>query len=95
MGGTNRACAQETVQSMLADRSSWPLPQGGSAKALLDRLSTQQSAPVAWEDWLYLDNLEKEAGTAQGRPRVKFDNHDKLRGALRQYQLSKARMEQR
>ena len=82
--GTNRACAQETVQSMMADRSSWPVTRPESLAALLDRLFAQKPRPVVWEDWLYLDNLEKQAGNTHGRRRVKFDDRENLRAALRQ-----------
>jgi hypothetical protein len=69
---------------MMADRSSWPVTRPESLAALLDRLFAQKPRPVVWEDWLYLDNLEKQAGNTQGRPRVKFDDRENLRAALRQ-----------
>jgi len=89
--GTNRACAHETVQSMLADRSNWPLPESGAMKILLDRLFACDTPPVVWEDWLHLDHLETEIGRAEGRPRIKFDDINKLHDVLRKYRLSKAR----
>jgi ferredoxin--NADP+ reductase len=92
--GTNRACAQETVQSMLADRSNWPQPDSGAMKILLDRLLADNVPPVVWEDWLHLDYLEKEIGRAEGRPRIKFDDMNKLNDVLREYRSSKARAEQ-
>ncbi|MEY3900484.1 MAG: hypothetical protein RI962_1639 [Pseudomonadota bacterium] len=88
--GTNRACAQDTVQSMLADRSHWPLPESGALKRLLDRLFASDTPPVAWEDWLHLDHLETEIGRADGRPRIKFDDMRKLHEVLRAYRSSKA-----
>ena len=91
--GTNRACAQETVQSMLADRSNWPQPQSGSMKILLDRLFAGDMPPVVWEDWLHLDQLETEIGLSEGRPRIKFDDMNKLHDVLRKYRSSKPRAE--
>ena len=80
--GTNRACAQETVQAMLADRSLWPQPRAGALEDLLRRLDGRRWRPVGWDDWLVLDELEKLAGSASGRPRVKFDERGPLRDAL-------------
>lgn len=80
--GNNRACAQETVQSMLADRRHWPPAERAKVDALLARLSARRLCPVAWQDWLHLDELEKQAGSVQGRPRVKFDERSRLRAAL-------------
>ncbi len=80
--GTNRACAQETVQSMLADRSHWPEAALGKIDDLLARLSVRRQRPVDWQDWLRLDELEKQAGSVQGRPRIKFDERSRLRAAL-------------
>ncbi len=80
--GTNRGCAQETVQSILADRSRWRQPPQDAIAHLLARLSGGRMRPVAWEDWLLLDALERQAGSAQGRPRVKFDERAALRDAL-------------
>jgi len=87
--GTNRACAQDTVQSMLADRSHWPLPEPAALKSLLDRLLASDIPPITWEDWLHLDRLETEIGRADGRPRIKFDDSRKLQSLLRQYRSSK------
>ena len=80
--GTNRACAQETVQAMLADRSRWPQPRSGALEDLLGRLDARRWRPVGWDDWLVLDELERQAGSASGRPRVKFDERGTLRAAL-------------
>ena len=91
--GTNRACSQETVQSMLADRSNWPQPESGSMKILLDRLFAGDMPPVVWEDWLHLDQLETEIGRSEGRPRIKFDDMNKLHDVLSKYRSSKPRAE--
>jgi ferredoxin--NADP+ reductase len=87
--GTNRACAQDTVQSVLADRNHWPLPESGALTSLLDSLFASDTPPVAWEDWLHLDHLETEIGRADGRPRIKFDDMRTLNDVLRKYRSAK------
>ena len=62
--GTNRACANETVESMLADRDGWP-------RVSRTDLAAAFGAPVAWADWLRLDHTEKARGGETNRPRVK------------------------
>jgi ferredoxin--NADP+ reductase len=87
--GTNRACAQDTVQSVLADRNHWPLPESGALTSLLDSLFASDTPPVAWEDWLHLDHLETEIGRADGRPRIKFDDMRTLNDVLCKYRSAK------
>lgn len=65
--GTNRACAVETVESMLADRGSW-------ARVPRIDLTTDFAAPVSWADWSRLDQIEKARGSEASRPRVKVTN---------------------
>jgi len=73
--GTNRACANETVESMLADRSNWP-------HARHDDIASTLAACVSWADWLRLDQIERARGSEAGRPRVKVANVATMLAAL-------------
>jgi ferredoxin--NADP+ reductase len=70
--GTNRACALETVESMLADASRWPPVAPEAAAVLVARLHASSRRPVSWTDWLRLDRIERCRGQAESRPRVKL-----------------------
>lgn len=72
--GSNRSCAEATVQAMLADRPGWPTPAPGAVDGLLSHLRASGRPPVEWADWCRLDALERQRGAAQGRPRVKLDD---------------------
>lgn len=80
--GHNRACAEETVQALLADRQCWQAGRPDGAAALLQRLSARGRPPFGWADWRRLDAVERERGAAQGRPRVKLDEGAALLAAL-------------
>ncbi|MDX1430395.1 MAG: FAD-dependent oxidoreductase, partial [Rhodothermales bacterium] len=70
--GTNKACATETVKSMLEDVGEG-LDQPESDWSALEALIRERQPHVfTYEDWKRLDALESERGQAQGRPRVKF-----------------------
>lgn len=73
--GTNRACATETVESMLADRGGWlRAPHFGLAPGL--------DAAVSWVDWLRLDQMEKSRGSEANRPRMKMTRVGEMLAAL-------------
>lgn len=84
--GSNRACAEETVATLLADRPGWPARAPGAAvaavAALWRRVDAAGHRPVGWADWQRLDALERERGRLQGRPRVRFDERAAVREAL-------------
>lgn len=81
--GSNRACAEETVQAMLSDRPRWAAAGGPAAPAaLLEGLLARGRRPLDWSDWRRLDAVERERGAAQGRPRVKLDDGVAIRAAL-------------
>lgn len=70
--GTNKACAKETVASMLEDAAE--LPEGrepAGRDAILALLSERRPDFVTAEDWRTLDEIETERGAAEDRPRVK------------------------
>lgn len=81
--GSNRACAEETAQALLADRPRLAAAGGPAAPAaLLARLLERGPRPLDWADWRRLDAVERERGAAQGRPRVKLDDSGLIRAAL-------------
>lgn len=73
--GTNRACATETVESMLADREAWP-------HAPRIDLARELDAAVSWADWLRLDRMETSRGAETSRPRVKLTRVVEMLAAL-------------
>lgn len=70
--GTNRACAAETVASLLDDYAagSLPDPVGGAAE-FAARLAERGLPVVDFAGWQALDAYEVAAGSEVGRPRVK------------------------
>jgi ferredoxin/flavodoxin---NADP+ reductase len=67
--GTNKKDAADTVGRILEDAGSLPEPREEPTGAWL-----AERAPdaVTWEGWQAIDDAEKAAGEAQGRPRVKM-----------------------
>lgn len=72
--GTNKACAAETVRTLLddiADGRIAPAPEPSAAAA--DALyRSRVERPVSWEDWIRINAAEIAQGEAEGRPRRKF-----------------------
>lgn len=71
--GSNRVDAEETVEALLADFIAGKLtaPTGDRA-ALQALLAQRQPELVDRKGWKTIDQAEKAAGKAAGRPRVKF-----------------------
>jgi ferredoxin--NADP+ reductase len=70
--GTNKKCAQETVDRLLEDLAAGALPQPTREPAeLLDALAERGVDVVDYAGWEAIDVHERTAGEAQGRPRVK------------------------
>ncbi|MFD3592838.1 FAD-dependent oxidoreductase [Nocardia sp. NPDC058640] len=71
--GSNRADAEETVEALIADFIGGKLtaPTGDRA-ALRALLAQRQPDLVDRKAWKTIDQAEKAAGKAAGRPRVKF-----------------------
>lgn len=80
--GTNRACALETVESMLGDMDRWPTPIRGAENDLIAHLHIPPGHPVTWQDWLRLDSIEQARGRKENRPRVKIERVSEMLGAL-------------
>lgn len=79
--GTNRLCASETAQAVLADAAA--IPRRGSDSAAVDGLLSARGVNVVdWNRWLAIEAAELELGAATGRERVKLhDRTDMLSAA--------------
>ncbi|MBJ7347852.1 MAG: FAD-dependent oxidoreductase [Thermoleophilaceae bacterium] len=77
--GTNRKCATETVDLLLEDQAAGKLATGGSAPAdaIVNLLNERSINYVPYAGWSAIDQQERSAGEAQGRPRVKLETWDK------------------
>jgi ferredoxin--NADP+ reductase len=69
--GTNKPDAAETVATLMAAWRAGTLPPPGAGD-VVELLEARGVRYVTYEDWKLLDQLETEAGTREGRPRVKF-----------------------
>jgi ferredoxin--NADP+ reductase len=71
--GTNKSCAQETVNALVDDYNDGRLPDPVAGQRALERLvHGRQPQVVDHERWLAVDEAEVVRGRAEGRPRDKF-----------------------
>ncbi len=75
--GTNRACAVETVGSLLEDLGSLPTEKAGT-EALLSILSERGTRVVEFADWQKIDTEEVSRGEPKGKPREKFTRREEM-----------------
>ncbi|QZT59586.1 FAD-dependent oxidoreductase [Mycolicibacterium austroafricanum] len=75
--GTNRTCAQETVDNLMADLAGGRLNRT-AAGDIGELLATRDVAAIDWQGWLSIDAAERARGDETSRPRVKFVNVDEL-----------------
>lgn len=82
--GTNKPCAQSTVDSLLEDVREGRITGQVPPRAVLERLlHERQRDLVSYDDWRILDEVERERGEAAGgRPRVKFNRIEDMLAAL-------------
>ena len=77
--GTNKKCAHETVDRLLEDLQAGRLPAPEHSAAELDTLLDARGATrVDYASWERIDEHERAAGEAQGRPRVKLTRREHL-----------------
>jgi adrenodoxin-NADP+ reductase len=79
--GTNLQCAEETVATLAADVKArlLPPPSAPGGVAELARLAREAGArPVSLAGWLRIDAAERAAGAAQGRPRDKATDWERM-----------------
>jgi ferredoxin--NADP+ reductase len=71
--GTNKKCAQETVDLLLEDLDAGKLPEPTTTpNALLQELEERGVEVVDYAGWELIDAHEKSLGEPRGRPRVKL-----------------------
>ncbi|MBI5106771.1 MAG: FAD-dependent oxidoreductase [Solirubrobacterales bacterium] len=79
--GTNKKCAQETVDALLEDLEAGKLDLAAerpTAEEVVERLVERQPHLVDYEGWQSIDRHEKGLGEPQGRPRVKLTRVQEL-----------------
>ena len=83
--GTNKKCATETVDGLLADVAEGRLAGGTAASAehVSALLAERGVEVVTSEGWAAIDSVELARGAEQGRPRVKLARWDELLAAAR------------
>ncbi len=83
--GTNKACAVETVASMIEDAEQMPVESDGAVDpdTILAVLSERCPDYVTADDWRRLDEAETERGKSEGRPRVKVVRVDEMLDLMR------------
>ncbi len=71
--GTNKSCALQTVQQLVADYNDGLLADPAAKPAALDKLVRSRRPDVVdAEGWKAIDEAEIARGGADGRPRDKF-----------------------
>ena len=84
--GTNRTCAEETVDHLFEDFDAGVLGSGtdtGDRDQLRALLADRGLAPVDWAGWRGIDAAERDRGAGTARPRVKFVAIDEMLSAAR------------
>ncbi|MGQ4615638.1 FAD-dependent oxidoreductase [Nocardia sp. R7R-8] len=72
--GTNKKCARDTVRALLADAAAGVLPRDGTlaAAAVKSIVAKRRPQMIDQRGWLRIDDHERRAGRALGRPRHKI-----------------------
>jgi ferredoxin/flavodoxin---NADP+ reductase len=68
--GSNKQCAAETVGCLLADAQAGKLSHRSDG-AVTQALSASRKQVVSFGGWQRIDRIERQAGSAQRRPRIK------------------------
>ncbi|HWI21181.1 MAG TPA: FAD-dependent oxidoreductase [Baekduia sp.] len=78
--GTNKKCAQETVDSLLQDLAAGKLAaeERPSSDAVAAELLARKPNLIEYDGWQAIDDHEKGLGEPHGRPRVKLTRIDEL-----------------
>ena len=78
--GTNKTCAQETVNCMVEDLAAGNInePADPSVEGVKALVNSRQSRAVSYDEWLNINEVEVSRGEAAGRPRIKFTNIDEM-----------------
>lgn len=70
--GTNRECAQDSVNQILEDMPKYVEKPAYGNKSLIEHLQAKNIQFVTFNDWKVIDAVEKEQGQKLGKPREKF-----------------------
>ncbi|MCL8251057.1 FAD-dependent oxidoreductase [Aeromicrobium fastidiosum] len=77
--GTNRSCAQETVDALVADANAGLLTEPAGASSEFRRLvGDRVAAAIDLRGWRAIDAAERAAGRTEGRPRRKIVQLDAM-----------------
>lgn len=76
--GTNKACAVESVEKLLADKDTLPRAKGRDSAAVGALLSSRGVKVVGFSGWQKIDAAEMERGKARGKAREKVSTWDDL-----------------
>ena len=88
--GTNRSCAEETVDAFLDDATARRLPDpAATAKEFTKLVRRRKPDAVGRKEMLAIDRAERERGRDAQRPRVKFATVSDLLGAAKRNPLSR------
>lgn len=74
--GTNKSDSGETVECMVEDINNGSYIETGSYTddEIRDFIKSRNPDFITYREWLKVDELERQKGKEQGRPRVKFEN---------------------
>ena len=83
--GTNKTDSQETVKLMIEDIENKNIfsPELPSSSAVEKLIRSRKPDYISYEDWLKIDNKEKEMGEKEGRPRKKFTSVSDMLNVLK------------
>jgi ferredoxin--NADP+ reductase len=78
--GTNKKCAQETVDALLEDADAGRLlePRWADRGDLEARLRQRKPSLTTYAGWEAIDRHERGLGEPQGRPRVKLTRVEEM-----------------
>jgi ferredoxin--NADP+ reductase len=79
--GTNKACAKESAEAILADAEKLAAAEPAAAD-IASWLAERGLRPVTFQDWHRLDQLEQEAGKVSGKVREKYVKVEDMLSAL-------------
>ena len=75
--GTNRACAVQTVGSLVDDLSNLPADRAGTG-ALIKVLQERGVRSIDFAEWQRVDVEEVSRGEPKGKPREKFTRREEM-----------------
>jgi ferredoxin--NADP+ reductase len=82
--GSNKQCAAETVGCLLADAQAGKLSHRRDA-AVAQALTANRRQVVSFGGWQRIDRAERQAGSAQSRPRIKQTDRGVLLASARNH----------